>query len=69
MSRGGRFEHRTSRAIDPQRHSHLLVSNRVRCTDGVWRSIDSRAAHRSSSAFGATPLGVAAKAFLIRRAE
>src|SRR4051812_36442631 len=40
-----RFEHRTSRAMDPQRHSHLLVSNRVRCTDGVWRSVDSRAAH------------------------
>lgn len=40
-----RFEHRTSRAMDPQRHSHLLVSNRVRCVDGVWRSVDSRAAH------------------------
>lgn len=40
-----RFEHRTSRAMDPQRHSHLLVSNRVRCTDGVWRAVDSRALH------------------------
>ena len=40
-----RFEHRTSRAMDPQRHSHLLVSNRVRCTDGVWRAVDSRAMH------------------------
>ena len=41
-----RFEHRTSRAMDPQRHSHLLVSNRVRCADGVWRSIDSKALHQ-----------------------
>ena len=41
-----RFEHRTSRAMDPQRHSHLLVSNRVRCSDGVWRSIDSKALHQ-----------------------
>lgn len=40
-----RFEHRTSRAMDPQRHSHLLVSNRVRCTDGVWRAVDSKALH------------------------
>ena len=40
------FEHRTSRALDPQRHSHLLVSNRVRCVDGVWRSIDSKALHQ-----------------------
>jgi len=40
-----RFEHRTSRAMDPQRHSHLLVSNRVCCNDGVWRAVDSRALH------------------------
>lgn len=40
-----RYDHRISRAMDPQRHSHLLVSNRVRCDDGVWRSLDSRALH------------------------
>jgi conjugative relaxase-like TrwC/TraI family protein len=41
-----RFEHRTSRAMDPERHSHLLVSNRVRCVDGVWRAIGSKALHQ-----------------------
>ncbi len=48
-----RFDHRTSRAGDPQRHSHLLVSNRVRCIDGVWRSLDSRALHGQLKAAGA----------------
>jgi conjugative relaxase-like TrwC/TraI family protein len=40
-----RFDHRMSRAQDPQRHSHLLVSNRVRCSDGKWRALDSKALH------------------------
>lgn len=48
-----RFDHRTSRAGDPQRHSHLLVSNRVRCVDGVWRALDSRALHSQLKAAGA----------------
>jgi len=46
------FDHRTSRAGDPQRHSHLLVSNRVRCLDGVWRALDSRALHSQLKAAG-----------------
>jgi conjugative relaxase-like TrwC/TraI family protein len=29
------FVHRTSRAEDPQLHTHVLVSGRVRCEDGV----------------------------------
>lgn len=40
------FVHRSSRAGDPQLHTHVLVSGRVRCGDGVWRSLDSRALHR-----------------------
>ncbi len=40
------FVHRSSRAGDPQLHTHVLVSGRVRCTDGVWRALDSRALHR-----------------------
>jgi conjugative relaxase-like TrwC/TraI family protein len=40
------FVHRTSRAGDPQLHTHVLVSGRVRCGDGVWRALDSRALHR-----------------------
>jgi conjugative relaxase-like TrwC/TraI family protein len=39
------FVHRTSRAGDPQLHTHVLVSGRVRCLDGVWRALDSRALH------------------------
>ncbi|MGQ0432443.1 MAG: MobF family relaxase [Microthrixaceae bacterium] len=40
------FVHRSSRAGDPQLHTHVLVSGRVRCGDGVWRALDSRALHR-----------------------
>jgi conjugative relaxase-like TrwC/TraI family protein len=43
---GAAFVHRTSRAGDPQLHTHVLVSGRVRCEDGVWRALDSRALHR-----------------------
>lgn len=39
------FVHRVSRNGDPQLHTHLLVSNRVRCADGVWRALDSKALH------------------------
>jgi conjugative relaxase-like TrwC/TraI family protein len=34
------FDHRTSRAGDPQLHAHALVVNKVRCPDGKWRAID-----------------------------
>ena len=34
------FDHRTSRAGDPQLHAHALVINKVRCTDGTWRTLD-----------------------------
>ncbi len=40
------FVHRMSRAGDPQLHTHVLVSGRVRCSDGIWRALDSRALHR-----------------------
>ena len=36
------FVHRTSRAIEPQLHTHLLVSNKARCGDGRWRALDGR---------------------------
>ena len=36
------FTHQTSRAGDPQLHSHVLVANKVRCADGRWRSLDGR---------------------------
>jgi len=34
------FDHRTSRAGDPQLHTHALVVNKVRCADGTWRTLD-----------------------------
>jgi len=34
------FDHRTSRAGDPQLHTHALVINKVRCADGTWRTLD-----------------------------
>ena len=37
------WRHHTSRDGDPQLHVHAAVVNRVRCPDGVWRSLDSQA--------------------------
>jgi conjugative relaxase-like TrwC/TraI family protein len=34
------FEHRTSRAGDPQLHTHALVPNKLLCADGIWRTVD-----------------------------
>jgi conjugative relaxase-like TrwC/TraI family protein len=34
------FDHRSSRAGDPQLHTHALVLNKVHCEDGRWRTID-----------------------------
>jgi conjugative relaxase-like TrwC/TraI family protein len=34
------FDHRSSRVGDPQLHTHALVLNKVRCSDGRWRTLD-----------------------------
>ncbi len=34
------FRHRTSRAGDPQLHTHVLVANAARGTDGRWSALD-----------------------------
>jgi conjugative relaxase-like TrwC/TraI family protein len=34
------FDHRSSRAGDPQLHTHALVLNKVLCSDGRWRTLD-----------------------------
>ena len=36
------FTEFTSRADDPQLHTHVVVGNRVEGVDGVWRAIDGR---------------------------
>ena len=45
------FDHRTSRAGDPQLHTHALVLNKVRCHDGGWRTLDGHEiyAHKKSA--------------------
>ncbi len=44
-------DHRTSRAGDPQLHTHALVLNKVRCADGGWRTLDGHEiyAHKKSA--------------------
>lgn len=39
------FDHRESRAGDPDLHTHVAVANKVCGTDGVWRSLDARLLH------------------------
>jgi conjugative relaxase-like TrwC/TraI family protein len=36
------FRHRTSRAGDPQLHTHVLVANMTRAHDGRWTALDAR---------------------------
>lgn len=36
------FRHRTSRAGDPQLHTHVLVANAVKGPDGRWTALDGR---------------------------
>ncbi|MHB8492595.1 MAG: MobF family relaxase, partial [Solirubrobacteraceae bacterium] len=45
--------HRTSRALDPQLHTHALLIARVQGSDGRWRSLDASTAMRGVKAFGA----------------
>jgi conjugative relaxase-like TrwC/TraI family protein len=47
------FEHLTSRTGDPQLHTHALVVNKVRCADGVWRTIDGYEVFHHKKAAGA----------------
>jgi conjugative relaxase-like TrwC/TraI family protein len=36
------FDHRTSRAGDPQLHTHVLIANKSRGVDGRWSALDGR---------------------------
>ena len=40
------FEHHTSRAGDPQLHTHLVVPNLLHGADGKWSAVDSKAVYR-----------------------
>ncbi len=41
----GAFLHRTSRALDPHLHTHVVVANVAEGVDGVWSSVDGRRLH------------------------
>src|SRR3984957_17444551 len=46
------FVHRTSRAADPQLHTHVLVANKVRAEDGAWLALDGRELFATQKATG-----------------
>ncbi len=48
-----RFNHDTSRELDPQLHTHSVVMNLTQRGDGHWRSLDSRALYRLKMLGGA----------------
>ena len=45
------FRHRTSRAGDPQLHTHAVVANTTRA-EGRWSTLDSRSIHRHAKTAG-----------------
>ena len=46
------FRHRMSRAGDPQLHTHVLVANLVRTSDGEWRALDAQRLYRRAKTAG-----------------
>lgn len=47
------FDHYDSRAGDPQFHTHVVISNKVKTVfDGKWRSLDGRPMHAATLATG-----------------
>ena len=46
------FTEFTSRADDPQLHTHVVVANKVKGNDGIWRSVDGRLLYRHQLAAG-----------------
>ena len=46
------FEHRTSRAGDPQLHTHVLVANAIERPDGLFGTLDGRAIYAEARTAG-----------------
>jgi conjugative relaxase-like TrwC/TraI family protein len=46
------FRHRTSRAGDPQLHTHVLIANLVEGVDGHWSALDDRAIFQHAKTAG-----------------
>lgn len=49
----GGFVHRTSRALDPHLHSHVVLANLGRAPDGTWSALDGRGVYAHKAAAGA----------------
>jgi conjugative relaxase-like TrwC/TraI family protein len=49
---GAAFTHQTSRADDPQLHTHLVIANVLHGADGNWSAVDSRAVFRHAKTAG-----------------
>lgn len=49
---GAAFRHRTSRAGDPQLHTHVLVANMTRGPDGRWTALDARRLYANAKTSG-----------------
>ncbi|MEO0870865.1 MAG: MobF family relaxase, partial [Pseudomonadota bacterium] len=47
------FRHDTSRAQDPQLHTHNVILNMTRDTEGSWRSLEPRALYQLQKSIGA----------------
>jgi len=48
----GVFRQSTSRADDPQLHTHVVISSKVQTADGGWYALDGRVLKRHQQAFG-----------------
>ncbi len=46
------FTEFTSRADDPQLHTHVVIANKVKGKDGIWRTVDGRLLYRYQLAAG-----------------
>ena len=54
----GAFLQSTSRADDPQLHTHVVISSKVQTADGRWYVLDGRVLKRHQQAFGYfSPIG------------
>ena len=47
------FRHETSRAQDPQLHTHSVILNMTKSADGTWRSLEPRALYQLQKQIGA----------------
>ena len=47
------FRQHTSRALDPQLHTHLVIANRVKSPDGRWLALDARLIKRNQQTLSA----------------